>query len=354
MHVLLATTLAVGSRTAPAQSLPITLSLSRPDWVSAESFSSIGSIRVLSSGLVLASDEKELEVHMLNASGKTVRQIGRKGSGPSEYTRPTLLIALPKDSTLLIDRDARRYLIIDPRGVITKTEPFPLSMGAFVDVVVSADPAGRLLFGNKLASRLDESSAEQPIGRWARGSDSFETVALFRAETPTAQPLDLKTPGYKDFASKTREVFAAVDDWATGSSGRIAIIHAIPYRVEWVEPNGKRTLGSTVPATRVPVTAADQKLYEPKGPPYVRNYVKLKSPFIADAAIVDDQDNVWVPRSEAAQFKNRRWDVFSATGKLRGTILLSNGRMLKAITPKHVYVRYIDSDGLQWLERYAR
>ena len=354
MLIVLATTLAVGSRGIPAQNSQITLSLARPDWVSAESFSSVGSMRVLSSGMVLAADEKELEVQLLNAAGMTVRQIGRKGSGPSEYSRPTTLIALPKDSTLLIDRDARRYLIIDPRGVITKTEPFPAAMGAFVDVMVGADPAGHLLFGNKLVSRLDESDGQQPIGRWTRGADTFETVSMFQAEAPGAHPVDLKTPGYKEFASKTREVFAAVDDWVTGASGRIAIIHANPYCVEWVETNGQRTTGSVVPLTRVPVTELDKKLYEPKGPPYIRNYAKLKSPFLSDGAVVDDRDNVWVPRSEAARFKNRRWDVFNATGKLRGTVLVPNGRMLKVINATHVYVRYTDADGLQWIERYPR
>ena len=86
----------------------------------------------------------------------------------------------------------------------------------------------------------------------------------------------------------------------------------------------------------------------------MRHYAKLKSPFQADGAVVDDQDNVWVPRSETAQFKNRRWDVFGSTGKLRGTVLLPNGRRLMAVTAAHLYIRYTDSDGLQWLERYTR
>ena len=71
-------------------------------------------------------------------------------------------------------------------------------------------------------------------------------------------------------------------------------------------------------------------------------------------AVVDDQDNVWVPRWEAAGAKQRRWDVFSATGTLRGTVLLPIERRLMTITAQHAYVRYIDSDGLQWIERYAR
>ncbi|MEO7360975.1 MAG: hypothetical protein ABI120_11635 [Gemmatimonadaceae bacterium] len=98
MLVVLATTISVGHRTIAAQNAPITWSVSHPDWVSAESFSSIVSVRVLSSGMVLAVDGKELEVQLLDASGKTIRQIGRKGSGPAEYSRPTALIALPHDT----------------------------------------------------------------------------------------------------------------------------------------------------------------------------------------------------------------------------------------------------------------
>ena len=354
MLIVLATMLLVGRRTTPAQNSPITLSLSRADWVSADAFSTLNSIRVLSNGMVLAVDGREIEVQLLDAAGKTVRQIGRKGSGPSEYTMPTVLIALPNDSTLLIDRDARRFLIIDPRGQITKTEPIAPALSAFADVMIGADPAGRLLFGRKLTGGPEFASAAQPIGRWTRGTDSFETVTMFQAEDPTPRPVDLKTPGYKSFFGQSREVFAAVDDWVPAPSGRIAILHAIPYRVDWVETNGKTTTGTAVTVTRVPVSELDKKQYEPQGPPYKRNYAKVKSPFMIEFAVVDDQDNVWVPRWEAAGAKQRRWDVFSATGTLRGTALLPIERRLMTITAQHAYVRYIDSDGLQWIERYAR
>ena len=350
--VVLAITLAVGGGASSAQNSPVTLSLARPDWVSADAFSSLDAIRVLSNGTVLVADAQEVEVHLLDATGKTVRQVGRKGSGPSEYTSPRALIALPHDSTFLLDRDARRHLIIDPRGQITKTEPFPTELGEFAESVVGADGAGRLLFGLKLTTRPDAAGAEQPIGRWPRGTNTFQTVAMFTAEHPATHPATIPIAG--TFVAAASEVFGAANDWVTGTSGRIAVINATPYRVDWIQPDGKKTLGAPVTVTRVAVTDLDRKEREPAGPPYKRTYAKIKSPFSVGTGIVDDGDNVWVARSEPAGAKTRRWDVFGATGKLRSTVVVPITRRLLAITAKHAYVRYIDSDGLQWLERYAR
>ncbi|MEP6836300.1 MAG: 6-bladed beta-propeller [Gemmatimonas sp.] len=345
-------TLANGS--AAAQSVAPKLSLAKPDWVSSEAFSILSAIRVLSNGTVLAVDGKETEVHLIDANGKIVRQIGRKGSGPGEYTRPAFLWPLPADSTLLLDMGARRYLIINPRGQIVKTEVISTALGGGADGIAGADPQGRLYFGAKFATIDNGVNPSTPIGRWTRGTDRFDTVTMFHAETPAVRTANPKGTGFTELHGQAREIFAPVDDWLVAPSGRIAIIHAIPYRVDWVELNGKTTTGTAVNVTRVPVTELDRKLREPNGPPYGRTYATLKSPFIADLCVIDSQDNVWVPRSEAAKFKNRRWDVFSATGQWRGTVLIPNGRTLFALTATHAYVRYIDSDGLQWVERYTR
>ncbi len=338
---------------ARAQAVPAKLSLERPDWVSSDAFSSLTSVRILSNGMVLAADTKDVEVHLLDANGKKVRQIGRSGAGPGEYTRP-LVVALPGDSTLLLDVGARRYIVIDPRGQITKTEGVTPALGAGADAIAAADSKGRLLFGHKVASVSSGVGATSPIGRWARGADHFDTVTMFQGENPKIVPLKVKNSPIKDLAVQSRQVFAAVNDWVAAPSGRIAIIHAVPYRVDWVELNGKITQGTEVAVTRVPVTEIDRKTYEPDGPPYRRTYAAMKSPFMAEDAVADNQDNLWVPRNEAAGFKSRRWDVFAANGKLRGTVMIPSGRKLMAVTARHAYIRYTDSDGLQWIERYAR
>lgn len=285
-------TLALCANGAMAQNSAPTLSLAHPDWVSSEAFSSVAALRVLSSGALLVADRKEVEVHLLDATGKVIRQVGRKGSGPAEYTDPERLIALPADSTLLLDRDARRYLVIDSRGQIAKTEVISPALGSGAESISAADSKGRLFFGSKLASMADDAGADTPIGRWTRGSDRFDTVSMFHPENPVVRPAQNLPKGFKALAGKARVVFAAVDDWVAAPSGRIAVIHAVPYRVDWVELNGKTTVGKPVAVTRVPVTDRDRKLYEPNGPPFQRVYATLKSPFIIESAVVDERENV--------------------------------------------------------------
>lgn len=345
---------ATSAGTSTAGTSPVRFSLAHRDWTSSDAFSQLNALRVLSNGSVLVADGMDIEVRLIDATGKVTRQIGRKGSGPAEYTSPALLIALPADSTLLLDLGARRFLIIDPRGQVVKTEVISQALGAAGETIAGSDPAGRLYFGQKLASQLNGIGASEPIARWTRGTDRFDTITMFRTENPKVRPAGKSAPGLKEQVSQTREVFAAVDDWVVAPSGKIAIIHAEPYRVDWVSPNGKVTPGKPVTVTRVPVTEADRKEREPDGPPYKRAYAALKSPFVSDIVVVDNEDNVWVARSEAAQYKNRRWDVFGSNGVLRATVLLPRGRKLMAVTAAHLYISYTDADGLQWIERYSR
>lgn len=330
------------------------ISFARPEWTSAESFSDLSSVRELSNGTVLVADQQEAQVHLISTQGKTLSAIGRKGSGPGEYQYPARLIALASDSTLLVDRDARRFLLIDGRGKVVATHPFPNMLAGGAELVFAADVAGRLYFRVSITDKSTGTASDAGIGRWQRGSARFDTVAVLAPEPRKVEPIKIDESKGAKLAGQLRVRFAAVDDWAVAPNGRIAIIHATPYRVDWLEKNGTTTMGTAVAYTPVPVTDQDKKLYEPKGPPFVRPYATVKSPFLSEMAVVDDADNVWIPRFESAGAASRRWDVFGSTGKHLGNVSLSSDRKLLAVTKRFAYVAHTDTDGLKWLERYAR
>jgi len=223
-----------------------------------------------------------------------------------------------------------------------------------VGQVRGADPSGRLYFRYHKGGPNPDVPTPETIVRWQRGREHFDTVATITVQHPKPALFTIERSENKTTVGRVNVRFAPVDDWIVAPSGRLAIIHAAPYRVDWVEKNGKLNAGSPVTYTPVVVTEADRKRAEPKGPPFVRTYAKVKSAFMNESSATDDRDNVWVPRYEAAGAASRRWDVFSATGKHLGIVPLSANRTLLTITKRNAYVVRTDDDGLKWLERYAR
>ncbi|MEO7359110.1 MAG: hypothetical protein ABI120_02190, partial [Gemmatimonadaceae bacterium] len=341
---------------AEGQTKPPSLNLAKPDWTAEDAFSDLPSIRQLSNGSVIATDLKDVQVRLLSANGTTLKQLGRRGSGPSEYTKPTALLALSNDTTLLLDRDARRILTIDPSGKFTSTQPIPTRLGTGSERLAYADRQGRIFFQSETPTEDGvNASSTNAIARWTRPRDAFDTVALIKMEVQKV--LERKMPNNKEVLIMNgvyRTSYGPADDWVATATGRAAIIHAEPYHVEWIETNRTRTIGATVAFPPVPVTDADKKYYEPNGPPYVRLYAKTKSPFVTRSAIVDESENIWVRRYEPIGSATRRWDVFDAKGKHLGTVPISADRQLLAINKAYAYCARTDNDGLVWLERYSR
>ena len=340
-------------RASRAQPLP-NVSFARPEWTTEASFSEITSIRVLANGTVVLADAQESQVFLISATGKSAAPIGRKGSGPAEYQSPNRLIALANDTTLVVDRDARRFLLVDGRGRVIGTHQFPEPLADGAEQMMGADGGGRLYFRVSIASEKPGTQAVAAIGRWQRGMERFDTVTMIAIENPKVQQYKNRAFVKGQSWGQPRTLFAPVDDWVVAPSGRIAIIHAVPYRVDWLEKHGTMNKGAPVTYSPVPVAEQDKKLREPKGPPYVRLYAKMKAAFMPESAVADEADNIWVPRNEVAGAASRRWDVFSSTGKHLGAVPIPGNRRLLAVTERHAYLSRTDEDGLRWLERYAR
>jgi hypothetical protein len=341
------------SSTPGAQVTTIDLSLSKRDWVSNESFTNVAGMRVLSNLSVLVADAREPAVHMLSSRGQSVRQLGRKGDGPGEYTSPTHILPLPGDSTIVVDKDARRTLLIAPDGKLVRTTPLPRLVANGAGTMAFADARGRLYYGERLAESDNPADVSRTIHRWTRTSDRSETVASYRVARQSA-PQKISTSFESDLKGTTRVVYGASDDWVIAPSGNVGIIHANPYRVDWIASDGKTMTGATIAYTPIPVTEDDRRAYEPQGPPYVRTYAAQKPPFEEMSAIVDNAGNLFVARSAPFGATTRLWDVVSPAGKHLNTVTLPITRNLRAVTATHVYAVFTDSNDLLWVERYRR
>lgn len=343
--------IAVVAPAAPAQQMP-RLALDRPSWTAVEPFTSVAALRELPGGAVLVSDAEERGVFLITAAGRTVRRLGRNGSGPGEYGTPTRLIALPGDSTMLLDRDARRFLLLDPKGGIVETKPFPPSVAAASAFMRGADRQGRVYFTEGAFAGAPTGPSALQVRRWNRNSGRVDDVATLLAPNP--KPVERTLPSGQQAVIRRLMPFTPQDEWVVAPSGRVALVRAIPYRVDWWETDGRITGGRPVTFSAVPVTEADKRVREPAGPPYRLEYPATKPPFREGGVVVDDLDRVYVRRERVAAAPQTTWDIFDARGVHLGTAVLPTDKHIVAVSSRFIYVVRTDDDDLRWLEAYAR
>ncbi len=344
------TGVAQSQRAAPA------VSLARPAWTAADPFTSISSVRVLANGSVIVADLMEKRVQFLAAGGRTARAIGRQGAGPREFASPAAVIALRGDSTLLLDRDQRRFLLLTPAAELLDARVFPESLQQGAEFVRGADAAGRLYF-QASGMPVNERSPYVAIKRWDRRSGRIDSVAAVMMPNPKPVSMELspqmKADGYKGMVVRRIMPFTPEDEWAIAPSGRVAIVRANPYRVDWIESDGSVTRGPALTTPAVPVTDADRKAYDVPNSRIQLTYPATK-PAFKEGLVIDPDDNVWVRRETPAGSTVQPWDVFGATGAHRGVVSLPSAKRIVAISKTLVFVARRDADDLQWLEAYAR
>lgn len=356
---LLAATLS--SAAAFAQAAPRRLP-ARAEAALAEPFSDIVGIRELRDGRVIVLDGKEQRLAVVDLATGRVGAIGRRGSGPGEYDRAVRLLAMPGDTTWVVDVGSQRLLVLGPDAapatVITRLgtgEP-----GGITPVGVRAvDGAGRLYF---VASGVRQTpDGFQPADSVAvlrfdraRGmAASVVTVAQARSQINVARDGKQVTS-----VEVVRIPFAIGDEWEVGADGRVVVARRDPYRLEVAGAGPSLVRGPAVPTETIPVTAADKAEYAANLSSSARTRVDAlpwpaaKPPFLGRSIVIAGAE-VWVRRTARAGAPMAPHDVFDSRGQRIATLVTPASHRIALVTGRGVYVVRTDDDGLQYVERYA-
>lgn len=376
--------------TAAAQSVPVR-TLSRPEARYAEPFTSLVGIRELSDGRVLIGDSHERTVQLLDLVNGVARVIGREGAGPEEYAIPSRLIALGGDTTLLYDAGNDRYLVILGDGRITGTTLLETSSGSRMGGAPSGwDAIGGFYYRRDVSPpgerRLGDTPARAAILRFDRHDRRIDTVAVLAIPAGRSQGARQLDGGMLQMLDN--RPLAAEDVAAVAPDGRVAVVRAAPYRVEWVQRDGRRVVGPELRHQPRRVTDDDKRAFlqaqirpgsiivrrpagggdgrampiERSGLPRPRNETDIDDPaltwpshmppFLAGAARVAPDGTLWVLRTRAHNDPIPTYDLFDAAGRLTGRVALPEATRLLGFGRGAVYLIRIDEDDLQWIERY--
>jgi hypothetical protein len=375
--------------------------LPAPDATFEEPFSmlTIGTVRELRDGRVVVADPRDKILQVVDFRAQRAMKVGREGSGPAEYGMPMRLLTAPGDTTFLFDPLNQRYLPILPDGkpgATFRVEFAParqqgpgggmMRMG--LETPRAADARGRLYFESAPITmgpdgpRAADSAA---VTRFDRATQKLDTLAWIALPKGNAQVSG--SQGNMSVMIGQANPLAPRDEWTVFPDGRVAIVRAEPYRVDWILANGTRQSGAAIRHTPIRMGDAEKREEEvtrnrerqnqmmmtvemgpggtqrraqmgpgPNAPPLEprTDWPAVKPPFRPGLASVLARPNgeLWVRRTEAAGAKGTLYDVIDAKGAVTHQVRVGEGLTVVGFGNGTVYTTKSDEDDLRYLQRH--
>ena len=366
-------------------------SLTQADVTFPEPFTRIVGLRELSDGRVLIADQVERQVSLIDFESGAVDQLGRRGQGPGEYESPRGLLSLSGGASLLVDFGNMRMTRIEADGRLTTSWSL-MSGGEAIRIIqpTASDLTDRVYYSGaaglnfQRGGRGPEPSDSAPLLRWDPESNATDTVATLHAPPAIAMnrgggvgSFRFNAAGGARITGIRRHPFQPRDAWTVAPDGRVAVVRATEYRVDWFSPDGRMTRGPVVDYRPIRVTNAEKQAWAdqqagqqmtmrvlggtgggsrtfqaPRPDVDAVDFPDFKPPFGENAAAATPDGNVWVKRSRRHDEETTLYDVFNADGERVRQVQLDENRQVVGFGTGVVYVVATDEYDLQWLERY--
>lgn len=369
--------------------------LPAPDVTFEEPFSAVSGLRELSDGRVIVADARDKVLQLIDFKAGSATKIGREGSGPGEFGLPFRLYGVAGDTTFLFDPGNTRYLLIGPDGKPGKDfrlETNSTGPGGGVRIgfamARTSDSRGRLYYETQGFSPGPDGRPMQadsvPVLRYDRATQKSDTMGFVKLAPNTVQVSG--TANNQSVRIGGANPLAPRDEWTVFPDGRIAIVRANPFRVDWVMANGAKSSAPAFRYSPIKMTAADIKEEEalrarnqsgglrmsmtagpegtrtsasvggPAGPPPapLTDWPEVKPPFRSGQASIWARPNgeLWIRRTEPAGAKGTLYDIVSPQGVVLGQVRLEAGVVLVGFGNGTVYTTKADEDDLLYLQRH--
>ena len=357
--------------------------LTEPDATFSQEFGFVRGVRELPDGRVLVADGPGQALVLVDFATGTADTIGREGRGPGEYLQPDGLWSMPGDSTLLVDLGNGRLSMIGPDFEFGRTariaEGDPMTGQLSIRLPRGTDYSGRLYYEAASRMRPDGSLRDSAaVLRWDPVQEAEDTVAMVKLDDLVVQ----RSGGPNNESANMRpKPMSPRDAWAVARDGRIGVVRAADYRVEWIEPDGRVVRGPAVDYEPVSVGVGEKEAYLEelgrgglmisveaengqmrtsfrrgpgrRGGPAADDleWPDVMPAFQSSRVFATPSGELWVERSVAADVAPT-FDVFDAQAQLIKQVVFPKGRRVVGFGDGTVYVVNVDEFDLNWLERY--
>ncbi|MFN8583610.1 MAG: hypothetical protein U0163_21860, partial [Gemmatimonadaceae bacterium] len=324
-----------------------TKTLTKPDAVYADPFTILEGVRELKDGRVIAVDPREKTVQVIDFKTGGSSKLGREGGGPGEYGLPQRALALSGDSTAIADVINNRLLVVEPNGKLGGFLEMPGAggggRGGFMmmgGLPRQSDGHGGLYYstpGIIMTDNGPKTADSSAIVRWRPALKKVDTVAFLALPKDNAQVtggrgnMNVRIGGGNPFSSQ--------DAYAVAPDGRVAVLRAADYHVEWYSPTGQKTMGAPIAYEKLKVSEGHKAEYrEARKGAYGMavtmtngqrsaqmvpmrdeeertDWPSVMPPFLQDPALVAPNGQLWVRRTGKAG-DPPTYDVIDGAGKL--------------------------------------
>jgi hypothetical protein len=356
----------VVATTAPAQT-PV--KLQSPASAVDAAFNRIAGVRELPNAHLLVIDQADNQLWDVDLRTRTRVLAGASGIGLLDYDKPHALFAAG-ENTIVEDFGARKFLWFSSgaKAVAAVTFDSLLNRGArrLAPRFGGADDAGHLYFevpaifvDANTGAHASDSSA---ILRIDRKTSRADTVAFLHLPPGSIRASGGRPGEGMSVVVGADNPFAPHPAWTVTADGSVAIVHAAPYHVEWIDAGGARRVGPTITYEKIPVTAADIRdtpagfgastgTVGPRGSggPATNggrnDWPAFKSPFARGDVRADARGRVWVRRASRAGDATRSYDVLDRSGRVVARYVLPEQTRVIAVGASSVCAIHSTSDG---------
>jgi hypothetical protein len=347
-----------------------------------EPFSYLSGVRELPDGRLMAADPLSQVLLRVDMDAGTADTLGGVGGGPQEYRQPDQVFPLPGDSTLLVDLGKTYLTVIGPDGAFHGGMSMALSAeGGPPSILIpeAVDGAGRI-YRRGMVGFGQGPADSSTVTRYDRSTGTSERVATLWQTEPTPS-------GSGGAVRMSRPLMVPNDDYAVGTDGRVAVVRANGYFVEWHMPGGEVVAGPETPFEVLPISHADKEAYLEasrggglevmmmrggsgdtrmqmrrggfggggREEPSVEDqeWGETFPPFQDRRSLVSPVNDVWALRWLPAD-RPPMMDVFGPDGILKGSVIIPADSRLIGFGQDGSVAYFVRSDevDLQWLGRY--
>lgn len=333
-------------------------------------FTSVRSVTSLPDGRLVVTDVEEKKVLLLDFAKGTATPLGRSGTGPREYQDPGGASRAPGGGVVVYDQRQRRFLPVTTTGQVQDVLALPFQPQSWGSSSEGPDTFVPDTLGNLFT-----------VGQPRRAADSRDSLPLLRIDRhgAIADTLGyLRQQEVRALASPSSNVtmqqlvaFSPRDAWAVAPDGAVAIVKAVPYRIDWYSPNKGVVHGPIIPFTPLRTTGADRDSLRARlnggstarvtgrgqtqtvRPGATEPILKdVKPPFPGQLPRIDEQGRLWVERSRTAAATRRSYDLFDRRGVLVDRVELPEGSRVVGFDARSLYTVRTDEDDLKHLQRF--
>lgn len=325
-------------------------------------FSRIATVRELADGRVLIVDSRDRALYIANLRSDSVHQIGRTGSGPSEYQAPSRLVAVGGDTTLLVDGGNRRWLLLVGSRIVDTFSPYDSVVARAGMALAGADLRGHVLatvVGGRERLAGDRQQNRLMVLRVDRNSAQVDTIIQLKG---TESQVQTERSARSQSTSVLELALSVSEQPLLFPDGWIAFVRQRPYRVDWLAPEGQAIHGPDLTWNDPVVDAREMEIYRRRMERQIGRtipapitgilFADVVPPFPSNALQSLPNKHLLILRSQWSGSRGVEYDMVDRRGRIVGHVQLPSNIRIVGVSEEYIFTVAVDDDGIEMLRRH--